>query len=137
MPGSRRHPTDFNQSVEPVPAPAAIACLLTGLWTLESLLGNVWLLQGRPFGVMTALPAISLAAFSGSAVLWILTSGTRTGRGGRGLIQAIVIAVATLLLAITLITLLGGAMSRGLPHYEFALNHLAQHVLGLPTHQYT
>lgn len=95
---------------------AAAAGLVAALWTANSVLGNVWLLQGRSFSVTGNLSAISLSVFSGSVVAWILTAGTRTDRGGRGLVQAIAVVTVALLLMIALTTLLGGTASRGLSY---------------------
>ncbi|MEU8122524.1 hypothetical protein AB0C21_27770 [Spirillospora sp. NPDC049024] len=57
--------------------------------------------------------ALGLALLSGSAVLWILTAGTQTGHGGRGVVQTLVLALLALLLLVALITFLGGAAGRG------------------------
>jgi hypothetical protein len=99
----------------PVATTAVSAAVMVALWTADSLFGNVWQLQGRSFGIRNAIPVLSLALLWASTTAWILTAGTRTAHGGRGLVEAYMIATALLLTVVAFTTLLGGAASRRLP----------------------
>jgi hypothetical protein len=96
---------------------AAIAGVVALLWTANSLIGNVWLLQGRRFRATDAIPALSLALLSGSTVMWVLTRGIQTEHGYQDLWRAVAAVVTALLLAIFVSTLLGGAASRGMSRF--------------------
>jgi hypothetical protein len=96
---------------------AAAAGLVAFLWTANSLVDNVWLLQGRPFRATDAFPTASLAFLAGSTVAWVLTRGVQLEHGYRDLWRAVAAAVIALLLAIAVGTLLGGAASRHLPRF--------------------
>jgi hypothetical protein len=96
---------------------ATVAGVVAFLWTANSLIGNVWLLQGRRFRATDAIPAVCLALLSGSTVIWVLTRAVQTQHGYQDLWRAVAAAVIALLLAILVSTLLGGAASRGLPRF--------------------
>ncbi|WP_143226875.1 hypothetical protein [Actinomadura mexicana] len=95
---------------------AFAAALVAAAWTLNSLVNNLWLLQGRVFGPLDLVPTLSLALLTSSTVLWILTAGTRTDGGSRGLVQALLLALVAVSLMIALVTFFGGAAGRGQRH---------------------
>jgi hypothetical protein len=96
---------------------AAAAGTVAFLWTANSLVDNVWLLQGRHFGATATFPTVSLALLSGSTVVWVLTQGIRPEHGYRDLWRSVAVAVVALLLAIFICTLLGGAACHHLPRF--------------------
>jgi hypothetical protein len=104
----------MRQSAAELVKPTAFAAALVAVvWTVNSIVSNLWLLQGRIFGPFELILALGLGLLSGSAVLWLLTAGTQTGRGGRGVVQTLVLALVALFVLIALITFLGGAAGRG------------------------
>lgn len=91
--------------------------VITFLWTFNSVLNNIWLMQGRRMSLGTITSSLSLALLSGATGAWVLTVGIMSRANARTPWQAATIALAALIITGGLVVLLGGSDGVGLPHY--------------------
>ena len=85
-----------------------IAALTFG-WTFNSLINNVWLLQGRLLSTVDVACAGAIALLTGTATLWTLSTAINGGHATRDPWQAATVAVVALIIAGMLVILLSGA----------------------------
>lgn len=109
---------------QPFSALPAVVSLIVGLWNVNSVIGNVCVLQLRPVTGQVIVVAACAFLLGASITYWALVSAVRSSHGARSFAVSSALVIIVVLLHILLISLVPVTALGSAPHVtEFTIQH--------------